>query len=178
VVAAALLAMALVATGCASSGEVSGSAPTARSTATAEPTPTPTPTQTIAPRADYLENMIGCLRVHGWEAERAHGSISAPATEEQRPALAEDFATCEAQFGYDQPIPGLSPEEARLMLEKLDTAAACLVAAGYPVPARPTDEAALAGLTSTPSSAGWAVYGDVPEDQLSQAQDACPPLWF
>lgn len=145
----------------------------------AEPSESAGSEVSIAPAEDYETNMAGCMGDKGWNViiipEAEGGGITAEIPQAQAEAFRADNFACAAEFGYDQPPPPMSEEDARAYLAKVVEAAECVEDLGFEVPARPAEQDSLEGLMSVELDPRWDVFANVPDGELSRTQGTCFP---
>lgn len=118
--------------------------------------------------------MSRCLNEAGWAVELSpDGSIEASYPSEQRSQYLAAMQACQAEFGYDLPLPSLSPPEAEALLDQIVSAADCLRSRGFAVPEAPSRQASIDGLVSS-RDPRWDIYADIPPgDQQADARAQC-----
>lgn len=140
-----------------------------------------TQVETAAAPEDYGQNVATCLTARGWAVSvDTTGGVGPEAgiPEEQLPSYESDLAACETEYGYDQPLPPMTEDQAEQRLVALEEVSSCLTGLGFLVPEPPSDEKAKAGLMTSARDPGWDPYAEVvasrDQQDINRAMSECP----
>ncbi len=83
----------------------------------------------------------------GWDTRvTADGGLSASIPDEQLEQYQHDLDECAARFGYDEPPPPLTRQEAEAYYDELVQATECVRELGYPTPEPASKQATVEAL--------------------------------
>lgn len=120
---------------------------------------------------EVAASRAACLQDKGWDVELKDGAIIIDLPRAQRGQYRADNEECLRAAGID-PEAGMSDEQYRIAYEWYSEIAACLSAAGWTTPDKPSFEVFRSGYDDDP----WIPWQHVPPEEHDQASERCPVM--
>lgn len=125
--------------------------------------------------------MQRCMAEKGWMmAIDEEGGLAIDVPVEQGEALEQADRECQEKFGYDQPPPPMTQEEAEVYYEKLLATGECVRDMGFTTPELPSRQSTIESLTQPGRLPNWNPHENLIEeissyDELIKVtEEECP----